>query len=196
MPASRTRKNLKRRARTRRGRQSGGAIQLVIQLGIGQAKALRVSVEPTNSIADVIQKVKDAKGTPDANLSLIWMGTRLPNEATIEERGLQNGDVLYAVYSAKHNASCPHCKAAAAAAAPSGMKITVQLGVGPANALVLDVAPTSTVETVIQKLRIAKNKPEADFLVRYMGNKLERSSTLADNGIVAGSKLTATYVAR
>jgi len=192
MPASNTRKNLKRRARTRRGRQSGGAIQLVIQLGIGQAKALRVSVEPTNSIADVIQKVKDAKGTPDANLSLIWMGTRLPNEATIDERGLQNGDVLYAVYSAKHNASCPHCKAAASA---SGMKITVQLGVGPANALVLDVAPSSTVESVIQKLRIAKNKPDADISVRFMGNKLERSSTLADNGVVAGSKLTAAYVA-
>jgi len=75
------------------------------------------------------------------------------------------------------------------------MKITVQLGVGPANALVLDVAPSSTVESVIQKLRIAKNKPDADISVRFMGNKLERSSTLADNGVVAGSKLTAAYVA-
>jgi hypothetical protein len=76
------------------------------------------------------------------------------------------------------------------------MKITVQLGVGPANALVLDVAPTSTVETVIQKLRILKNKPDAEFSVRFMGNKLERSSTLADNGVLNGSKLSAAYVAR
>jgi len=189
MPALRTRKNLKRRARTRRSRQSGGAIELVVQLGMGPANKRSVSVEPTNTIADVIQKVK---GTPNANVSLMWMGTRLPNDATIGERGIQSGDVLYAVHTAKHNASCPHCKAAAA---PSGMKITVQLGVGPANALVLDVTPSSTVETVIQKLRIAKNKPEADFSVRFMGDKLERNSTLADNGIVAGSKLTAAYVA-
>jgi len=165
-------------------------MEIVIQLGMGPANKRVVSVEPSNTIAEVIQKVK---GTSNSNVSLMWMGTRLPNDATIGERGIQSGDVLYAVYAAKHNASCPHCKAAAQKA--TGMKITVQLGVGPANALVLDVSPTSTVEDVIQKLRIAKNKPNADFSVRFEGDLLERSSTLADNNILNGSKLSAAYLA-
>ena len=148
-------------------------MQIYVQTLIG--KKITLTVEPSDTIKNVKEKIQDKEDIPPHQQRLIWAGEELEDGCTVSDYSIWNESSLHLVLTL--------------GGSPWGGSMQIYVQTLSGKKIALTVEPSDTINNVKEKIQDKEDIPPHQQRLIWAGEELEDGCTVSDYNIWNESSL-------